>query len=269
MKKILAVIVLGIVSALLISSVQIDTAFATSSKSYGWGLPRNKKGERPYPGKLYEDILSRHNALYIDKINDKKVYFTFDAGYENGYTAPILDVLKKYNAPATFFLTGQYLEDNSDLIKRMVKEGHIIGNHTYYHPDLTKVSPERYKEELELFEEKYFEITNRKLMKIMRPPSGTFSDRSLEIADNLGYYNIFWSLAYVDWNTDQQKSEDYAYNSVMNKMHPGAIILLHNVSEDNAKALERIIVDLKKQGYKFGAIDDLIMSKEMYVGNFS
>ena len=157
------------------------------------------------------------------------------------------------------------MEKNEDLVRRMVEENHLVGNHTYYHPDLTKLSKEKYAEDLKKFEDKYFEITNRKLLKIMRPPSGTFSDRSLQIADELGYHNIFWSLAYRDWDINDQKGADYAYNSVMKRMHPGAIILLHNVSRDNAMALKRIIVDLKAQGYKFKSISDLLLAHEMYV----
>ena len=241
------------------------TALSTSTKSYGWGLPRHKTGERPDPGRLYESILAKHKAFYIDKINDHHIYLTFDAGYEQGYTEMILDVLKEENVPATFFLTGQYLEKHPDLVKRMVSENHIIGNHTYYHPDLTKISRADYEKDIKKFEDKYFEITNQKLMKIMRPPSGTFSERSLSIADELGYYNIFWSLAYKDWDIHDQKGADYAYHSVMKRMHPGAIILLHNVSEDNALALKRIIVDLKKQGYQFKSISNLIMAHELYV----
>jgi len=264
-KKYLLFLFVTVLSFFFISDSHINADATNSTRSYGWGLPRNKKGERPYPGKIYEEILSRHNAVYIDKTNDKIVYLTFDSGYENGYTEPILDVLKEQRVPATFFLTGQYMEKNEDIVKRMIKEKHTIGNHTYYHPDLTRISKEEYKRDLEKFEDKYFEITNKKLGKIMRPPSGTFSDQSLQIADELGYYNIFWSLAYKDWEEHNQKGADYAYNSVMDKMHPGAIILLHNISEDNAKALKRIIVDLKKEGYKFGSVTDLVMSREMYV----
>lgn len=238
---------------------------ATSTRSYGWGLPKHPTGERPDPGRLYEELLSKHNALYIDKINDDHIYLTFDAGYEQGYTEMILDVLKEERVPALFFLTGQYLEKETDIVKRMVKEGHIIGNHTYYHPDLTRLSKEEYAKDLKKFEDKYYEITNRKLAKILRPPSGTFSDRSLQIADELGYYTVFWSLAYKDWDVNAQKGADYAYNSVMKRIHPGAIILLHNVSEDNATALKRIIRDLKDKGYEFKSIDTLILSHVLYV----
>jgi peptidoglycan-N-acetylmuramic acid deacetylase len=238
---------------------------ATPTTSYGWGLPKHKTGERPYPGKIYEELLARHNAIYIDKTNDKNIYLTFDAGYENGYTEAILDTLKEEKVKALFFLTGQYLEKNSDIVKRMIKEGHTIGNHTYYHPDLTKITKEKYEADLKKFEDKYFEITNKKLQKIMRPPSGTFSDRSLQIADELGYYNIFWSLAYKDWDINNQKGTDYAYNSVMEKMHPGAIILLHNVSKDNSNALKAIITEIKTQGYQFSTINNLIMARELYV----
>lgn len=247
---------------LFIGVVQVNAA---NTRSYGWGLPRHETGVRPDPGRLYESILAKHRALYIDKINDHYLYLTFDAGYENGYTEMILDVLKEENVPATFFLTGQYLEKNPDIVRRMVREHHIVGNHTYSHPDLTKLSEQAYAADLKKFEDKYYEITNLKPMKIMRPPRGIFSDRSLEIADRLGYYTIFWSLAYKDWDVNHQKGADYAYENVMKRMHPGAVILLHNVSEDNAHALKRIIVDLKKQGYQFRPITDLILAHELYV----
>lgn len=239
--------------------------YVHARNSYGWGLPKNQTGVRPNPGKLYEEILARHQAIYIDKNNDHKVYLTFDAGFENGYTETILDTLKEENVKATFFLTGQYLDKNPEIVRRMVKEGHTIGNHTYHHPDLTAISREEYERDIKLFEEKYYQITNKKAAKIMRPPSGTFNDQSLQIADELGYYTIFWSLAYKDWEINHQRGAEYAYQSVMERMHPGAIILLHNVSKDNADALKQIIVAIKEQGYQFGSIMDLIIARELYI----
>jgi peptidoglycan-N-acetylmuramic acid deacetylase len=236
-----------------------------SSKSYGWGMPVNKKGQRPNPGSLYEGILAKHNAFWIDKTTEKRIYLTFDAGYEAGYTIQILDVLREHDVNATFFLTGDYLKKEVDIVKRIVKDGHIIGNHTWSHPDLSKITKEKYAEELKLFEDKYFEITNKQMMKIMRPPSGQFSDRSLQIADELGYTNIFWSLAFKDWEINNQHGWEYSYNNIMKRIHPGAIILLHNVSKDNADALERVIIDLRKDGYQFGSISQLLITRNLYV----
>ena len=187
----------------------------------------------------------------------KEIYLTFDNGYENGYTAQILDVLKKEKVPATFFVTGHYLETAPDLVKRMATEGHIVGNHSWSHPDLTKSSNEQMVEELEKVRKKAEELTGNKTMKYIRPPRGVFSDRTLAIAKQQGYTHAFWSLAYVDWNTDQQKGAQYAYDNIMKQMHPGAVILLHTVSKDNADALERVIQDVKKEGYTFKSLDDL------------
>ncbi len=260
--KKIGVFMLFLMICLLLSvNVQADS----DTRSYGWGMKPGKNGNRPEFGKLYEQILSRHNAYYIDDTTSKRVYLTFDAGYENGYTSQILDVLKKNNVNATFFLVGDYLNNEEELVKRMVNEGHFIGNHTYSHKDLTKLNKENYAFELKKFEDRYTELTGKKLMKIMRPPSGRFSERSLKIADELGYYNIFWSLAYKDWVIDKQRGWEYAYNEVMKKIHPGAIILMHPVSKDNALALEKIIIDLRIKGYEFVPITTLFMSEPLFV----
>lgn len=241
---------------------------SSDNKAYGWGFKPGKPGQRPEVGQLYESILARHNAFYIDKTTSKRLYLTFDAGYENGTTEHILDVLKKHNVNATFFLVGDYLKKEPELVKRMVNEGHIIGNHTWSHPDLTKLNKEQYQEELEKFEDYYKKLTGKNLLKIMRPPAGTFSERSLQIADELGYCNIFWSLAYKDWEIDKQRGWKYAYDEVMKRLHPGAIILLHPISKDNALALEQIIIDAKEQGYEFVPITTLFMPKIMFVNGF-
>ncbi|NLG82958.1 MAG: delta-lactam-biosynthetic de-N-acetylase [Bacilli bacterium] len=263
--KALGVFLSFILISLLLS---IKVSGSSPTKSYGWGYKLGKPGEKPDVGALYESIIKRHNAYYMDDNTSKKLYLTFDAGYENGNTPKILDVLKKYNVPATFFLVGDYLKKEEALVKRMVKEGHIVGNHTWSHPDLTKLDKEAYKEELQKFEDYYQKLTGKKPLKILRPPAGTFSDRSLAIADELGYYTIFWSVAYKDWEVDKVRGWEYAYNSVMRRIHPGAIILLHSVSKDNADALERIIVDLQNQGYEFAPITDLFIPPELFVTAF-
>lgn len=264
-KKCIGVFAFFLIISILLS---LNAKANNDTKSYGWGMKPGKDGNRPNFGRLYEQILSRHNAFYIDDTTSKRIYLTFDAGYENGYTSQILDVLKKNNVNATFFLVGNYLNTEEEIVKRIVNEGHFIGNHTYSHKDLTKLNKEDYSEELNKFEDRYTEITGKKLMKIMRPPSGTFSERSLQIADELGYINIFWSLAYKDWQIGKQRGWEYSYNEVMKKIHPGAIILMHNVSKDNADALEKIIIDLRIKGYEFVPITTLVMSEALFVNNF-
>lgn len=236
------------------------------NKAYGWGFKPGKQGEKPDVG-IYESIIKGHNAYYVDDTTSKRIYLTFDAGYENGNTPIILDILKKHRVNATFFLVGNYLKKEEALVKRMVDEGHIIGNHTWSHPDLTKLTKEQYKEELDKFVEYYKKITGEIPLNILRPPAGTFSKRSLQIADELGYYTIFWSVAYKDWEIDKQRGWEYAYNEVMKQIHPGAIILLHPVSKDNVDALEKIIVDLKNQGYEFSPITKLFLPKALYVNS--
>lgn len=260
---------LGVFLSFIITCLLLNlNVYGNPTKSYGWGYKLGKPGEKPEIGALYESIIKGHNVYYMDDSTSKKLYLTFDAGYEKGYTPKILDVLKKYNVPATFFLVGDYLKKEEALVKRMVKEGHIIGNHTWSHPDLTKLDKEAYQEELQKFEDYYQKIIGKKPLKILRPPEGTFSERSLSIADELGYYTIFWSVAYKDWEVDKVRGWEYAYNEVMQRIHPGAIILLHSVSQDNADALERIIIDLQNQGYEFAPITDLFIPPELFVGGF-
>jgi peptidoglycan-N-acetylmuramic acid deacetylase len=230
--------------------------------AYGWGFKKNKNHEAPDVGK-YHDILKEYGAYYVDDSGDKTVYLTFDNGYEQGYTDEILDVLKKEKVPATFFVTGHYVNSASELIKRMVDEGHTIGNHSYHHPDFTILTKDVMKRELETLEEAVFKVSNQSDIKYVRPPKGMFNQQTLEWAYDLGYIHVFWSLAIIDWNTDAQKGWQYAYDEVMEQIHPGAIILLHAVSEDNAKALEKIIQDLKKEGYTFKSLDDFVLQDKL------
>jgi peptidoglycan-N-acetylmuramic acid deacetylase len=237
------------------------SAEAVSNKAIHWGFKRSENHEPPSAGKELDQLLAKYDAFYLGNPNKKEIYLTFDNGYENGYTAKILDVLKEKKVPATFFVTGHYLNTAPDLVKRMVKEGHIVGNHSWHHPDLTQVSNERLQEELESVRKKTEELTGQKGMMYLRPPRGIFSERTLAIARELGYYHVFWSLAFVDWRTDNQKGWKYAYDNMIKQIHPGAIILLHTVSKDNADALAKVIDDLRKQGYTFKSLDDLMVEK--------
>lgn len=229
---------------------------------YGWGYGKNDNHEPPHVGK-YGDIIKQHQAYYVDPTGDKNIYLTFDNGYEQGYTGRVLDVLQKHRVPAIFFVTGHYVRTAPDLIKRMVEDGHIIGNHSETHPDFTTVSKEVMKRELDLVEAAVAQITSQQRMMYLRPPRGTFNEETLTWADELGYVHVFWSLAFKDWDVDAQKGWQYAYDEMMAHIHPGAIVLLHSVSSDNAEALDKVITDLKQEGYIFRSLDDLILKNEL------
>lgn len=234
-----------------------------SNSAIHWGFKKGGNGKPAEAGKTLDDLLEKYGAVYKGDPNKKDIYLTFDNGYENGYTAKVLDVLKKEQVPAAFFITGHYLESEPELVKRMAKEGHIIGNHSWFHPDLTQVSDERLKSELEKVRAETEKLTGQKQMAYLRPPRGIFSERTLELAKQQGYTHVFWSLAFIDWHVDQQKGWKYSYDSIMKQIHPGAILLLHTVSKDNAEALEKVIKDLKKQGYQFKSLDDLMMDNAL------
>lgn len=229
----------------------------TEVGAYGWGYKKNSDKQIPDVGK-YGSILENNLAFYADKQTDKDIYLTFDNGYEEGYTEAVLDVLEQENVPATFFVTGHYVEEEPKLVKRMVDNGHIIGNHSYYHPDFTTMTKAEIDEELQMVEDAVANITKQQEMNYVRPPRGTFNEETLQWTKELGYVSVFWSLAFKDWETNKQKGWKYAYEQITEQIHPGAIILLHTVSEDNAQALEKVIQQLKQEGYQFKSLDDLL-----------
>ncbi|GAA0363144.1 delta-lactam-biosynthetic de-N-acetylase [Bacillus horti] len=232
-----------------------------SNKPIHWGLKRSTNQKPPSAGAEYEQILEKYDSFFLGDTSKKVVYLTFDNGYENGYTHAILDTLKEKQVPAIFFITGHYIKDQPDLVKRMIKEGHLVGNHSWHHPDFTEVSDQKLKNELESLKQEFYALTGSKNMNYLRPPRGIFSERTLALSRDLGYTNVFWSLAYIDWKTDQQRGRQFAYDQIMKQIHPGAILLLHSVSKDNAEALGQVIDDLHKQGYSFRSLDDLVIEK--------
>lgn len=246
--------ILFLIVALLIAS---PVSASVSNSPIHWGFKKGKNEQPAEAGQELDRLLEKYDAFYKGDPNKKDIYLTFDNGYENGYTEQFLDVLKKEKVPATFFVTGHYLESQPELVKRMAQDGHIIGNHSYYHPDLTQVDDERLKRELEKVRAKTEEITGIKHMVYLRPPRGILSERTIKIAHDEGYTHVMWSLAFVDWKVNEQKGWQYAYDNIMRQIHPGAVILLHTVSKDNADALEKAIQDLKKKGYTFKSLDDL------------
>ncbi|WP_066185852.1 MULTISPECIES: delta-lactam-biosynthetic de-N-acetylase [Gracilibacillus] len=237
--------------------------------SYGWGYKKAADHQPPEVGK-FEAILAKYDAFYVDPSGDKDIYLTFDNGYEAGYTKQILDVLAEKNVPATFFLTGHYVTDQPSLVKRMIKDNHIIGNHSDGHRDFTALSNKAFTKDVTVLTDKLKEIDQQVNVKYIRPPKGTFNETTLEWAGELGYTHIFWSLAFVDWNQGSEQGWEHAYKQVMDQIHPGAIVLMHTVSQDNADALAYLIDDLKEQGYQFKSLDDLMLKqmlpKELHLG---
>lgn len=227
-----------------------------SDKKYGWGVKKKGNHQQPEVPVGICNTLARHDAYWIGDPKEKAVYLTFDEGYENGYTSKILDILKEQNIKSAFFITGHYLKSQPELVKRMAEEGHIVGNHTVNHPCLPDLTDEEIRKEIGQLAEDFFKLTGEKMV-YLRPPKGEYSERTLAETKLLGYYNIFWSLALVDW-VPMPGGPDEAYRSVMDNTHNGALILLHAVSKDNTESLERIIKDIKAQGYTFKTLDELV-----------
>src|SRR5690625_3159469 len=228
--------------------------------AYGWGYKKNSDNQLPEVGK-FGDILQNHNAIYADLTAEKEIYLTFDNGYEQGYTERVLDILKQTKVPATFFVTGHYVKSAPELVKRMVDDGHTIGNHSYSHPDFTTMTKSEMKQELDKLDNAVAEVSDQKQTVYLRPPRGTFDEKTLTWADDLGYVHVFWSLAFKDWETNKQKGWQYAFDQIVDQIHPGAIILLHTVSKDNVEALEEVIHHLKKEGYIFKSLDSIMLKE--------
>lgn len=235
-----------------------DVLSQVEEKTENWGLGFGKKGEKP-TGTASVAEMKKYNAYYMKEGEEKVLYLTFDCGYENGNTEAILDALKKHNISATFFVVGHFLESAPDLAKRMVEEGHTLGNHTYHHPDMSKISDcTAFQKEVDAVREKYQEVIGGEMPMYYRPPQGKYSTLNLQMAKELGYSTFFWSLAYVDWNVDQQPSREEALEKLTNRAHPGAIVLLHNTSKTNGEILDEILTKWEEMGYSFGKLEEFI-----------
>lgn len=232
--------------------------FALELDSEDWGLGFGEPGTQPVGNASTEDLAWYH-AYYMGDGSEKVLYLTFDCGYENGNTEPILDALKKHNAPATFFVVGHFLETEPELVKRMVEEGHAVGNHTYHHPDMASISDMgSFGNEVNDVAQLFREITGKELSPYYRPPQGKCNVRNLEMAEELGYYTIFWSLAYVDWNQDNQPSHEEAFDKLTTRVHPGAVVLLHNTSNTNGEILDELLTKWEEMGYSFRPLSELV-----------
>lgn len=230
----------------------------TSAESSNWGLSFQEEGKKPVANATIDE-LKEYNAYYAEDTDEKVLYLTFDAGYENGNTPAILDALKKHQASATFFVVGNFVKDNPDLIKRMVAEGHTVGNHTLTHPNMSKISTkEAFAKELQGVESLYEEVTGTPMTKFYRPPQGIYSTTNLAMAKELGYSTFFWSLAYVDWYQDKQPTHEEAFEKLLGRIHPGAIVLLHNTSSTNGEILDELLTKWEEMGYRFKTLQQLL-----------
>ena len=248
-------ILIGVMALAVVLMVGIFLGETVETGS--WGLSFRTQGQPPI-GPANSAVLARYDAAYLGDTGRQVLYLTFDAGYENGCTAKILDVLKKHQVPAAFFLVGNYLEKNPDLVRRMVQEGHTVGNHTMHHPDMSKISDKAaFQKELADLEKLYFDVTGQQLPKYYRPPQGIYSEENLKMAKEMGYKTVFWSLAYVDWQNDKQPSADEAMAKLLPRTHNGAVILLHSTSKTNAEILDQLLTEWKNRGYTFAALEEL------------
>ncbi len=233
-------------------------AEAVSASAEGnWGLKFHENGKRPDGNATIEE-LARYDAYYAQDTDEKILYLTFDAGYENGNTAPILDTLKKHNVSATFFVTGTYVESEPGLVRRMVDEGHAVGNHTWHHPDMSQIADmNSFKKEMTDVEDAFLNATGQEMARYYRPPRGIYSESNLEMAQELGYKTFFWSLAYVDWYQDDQPTEEEAFAKLLGRIHPGAIVLLHSTSSTNAAILDELLTKWTEMGYQIKPLSEL------------
>lgn len=242
----------ALAAVLLLSALRTD-AVETGS----WGLSFQNAGQAPV-GNASQDALAAYDAAYLGDTDQPVLYLTFDAGYENGCTAKILDVLKAHNVPAAFFLVGSYIERNPELVKRMADEGHIVGNHTAHHYDMSKIGDKAtFAQELKEVEDLYLDVTGTELPKYYRPPQGIYSQENLAMAQELGYKTVFWSLAYVDWNNDSQPTREEAFAKLIPRIHNGAVVLLHSTSQTNGEILDELLTKWEEMGYHFASIEEL------------
>lgn len=236
-----------------IAAARQERAIPTGS----WGLSFPNEGDAPI-GNATSEALREYGAAYLGDTSQQVIYLTFDAGYENGCTAQILDTLQKHGVHAVFFLVGNYIEQNAELVRRMVDEGHTVGNHTMHHYDMSKLSDsERFRQELAQLEACFTAATGQTLPKYYRPPQGIYSEENLKAAQQLGYHTVFWSLAYVDWNNDDQPTSEQAYAKLIPRIHNGAVVLLHSTSKTNAAILDDLLTRWEEMGYRFGTLAEL------------
>ncbi len=246
---------LGALTAKKAESVGVSALL--HEKSENWGLGFGTEGKPP-TGNASAEELKKYNAYFIGDTTQNTIYLTFDCGYENGNTEPILDALKKHDVKATFFVVGNFLETSPEIVKRMIAEGHTVGNHTYHHLDMSAISSmDAFKKETQDVENLFEQITGTPITKFYRPPQGKYNIENLKMAQELGYHTFFWSLAYVDWYQDKQPTKDEAFGKLLKRIHPGAIVLLHSTSSTNAQILDELLTKWEEMGYTIKPLTEL------------
>ena len=236
----------------------VGVAALLHGKSENWGLGFGTEGKPP-TGNASAEELKKYNAYFIGDTTQNTIYLTFDCGYENGNTELILDALKKHDVKATFFVVGNFLETSPEIVKRMIAEGHTVGNHTYHHLDMSSISSmDAFKKETQDVENLFEQITGTPITKFYRPPQGKYNIENLKMAQELGYHTFFWSLAYVDWYQDNQPDPQEAIEKLTRRIHPGAIVLLHSTSSTNAQILDELLNKWEDLGYSFHSLNELI-----------
>lgn len=258
----------GIIGTLIIvmfslSMIQMNTkeekivtnAKAVNNQKIGWGIKRNDNHEQPDVGNQNRKVLEENKGICLGSQEKKTIYLTFDEGYEAGYTPQLLNTLKENQVKATFFLTAHYVNTQENLVKQMIEEGHIIGNHTVNHKSMPDLTEEKIKTEVmelhQVIQEKFgYE------MKYIRPPKGEFSEKTLQVTNQLGYTTVMWSFAYEDWNEDKQPEEEKSKKKILDNLHNGEVMLLHGNSKTNTNILDSIIKEAKNMGYEFKSLDE-------------
>ena len=236
-------------------TVQTSSSAAFSNTKIGWGIKRNNNSEQPDVGKKNMEILDKYNGIYMGNKEKKYIYLTFDMGYEAGYTEKILEVLKQNDVKATFFITAHYVNTQPELVKRMINEGHIVGNHTVNHKSMPDCSLNTIKKEMMDLHSAIYEKFGYE-MKYMRPPKGEYSERTVAYTNTLGYTTVMWSFGYDDWDEKKQGREEYGKKKILDNVHNGEVMLLHATSKDNSNILDDVIKEIKNRGYEFRNIDN-------------
>lgn len=250
---------LGVLTAKKTESLSVSVRL--HGKNENWGLGFGTEGKPP-TGNASAEELKKYNAYFIGDTSQNTIYLTFDCGYENGNTEPILDALKKHNVKATFFVVGNFLETSPDMVKRMIEEGHTVGNHTYHHLDMSSISSaETFCKETGDVEALFKSITGSDMIRYYRPPQGKYSVENLKMAQEMGYTTFFWSLAYVDWYQDKQPTKEEAFHKLLKRIHPGAIVLLHSTSSTNAQILDELLTKWEEMGYTIKPLAELVQTQ--------
>ena len=268
MRKQIRTIILGGLFAIIITlsvvteiknknKISTNSDTALDNTKIEWGIQRKNNHEQPDLGEKNKELIHKYNGIALGNSEKKYIYLTFDLGYEAGYTEKILDALKENNVQGTFFVTAHYVNSAEDLVKRMIDEGHIVGNHTVNHKSMPSLSDDELKKEIMNLHQAVFEKYGYE-MKYIRPPKGEYSERTLSLCERLGYKTVMWSFAYVDWDEKKQPSKEYAMDKIISNLHNGEIMLLHATSKTNADIMDSMIKKVRDEGYEFRSIDDFV-----------